>query len=167
MSIENIVSPHGGALVDRIATPKEADALRDRAERLPKLVLDPRELADLELLATGAASPLTGFLGAADYRSVTEHLRLADGTVWPLPLTLAVDHDARAHLTLGGEAALFDAKGRLWGALEVREIFERDPLEESRLVYGTEDKAHPGVAYLLARPRTLVGGPILALPLPE
>jgi sulfate adenylyltransferase len=167
MTIDDLVSPHGGSLVDRIATPAEADAIRDRAGRLPALVLDPRELADLELLATGAASPLTGYLGAADYHSVVERLRLADGTVWPLPLTLAVDDDVREHLTPGGEAALFDSKGRLWGVVQVREIFERDPLEESRLVYATEDPTHPGVAYLLSRPRNLVGGPVLVLPLPD
>jgi sulfate adenylyltransferase len=167
MTTPDLVSPHGGSLVDRFATPAEAEALRDRAGRLPSVVLDPRELADLELLATGAASPLSGFHGAADYRSVTEDLRLADGTVWPLPLTLAVADDVRTLLSPGGEAALVDAAGRLWGVVEVREIFERDPLEESRLVYGTDDATHPGVAYLLSRPRTLVGGPVRVLPLPE
>jgi len=161
------VPPHGGSLVDLVAAGPAADALRAKAKGLPVLVLDARELADVELLATGAASPLTGFLAAADYQSVVEDLRLADGTVWPLPLTLAVPDEARDSVKPGGEVALHDPSGRLWGVLSVREVFTRDPLQEARHVYGTEDPAHPGVAYLLSRPRTLAGGPLQALPLPE
>ncbi len=167
MTTEELVSPHGGALVDRIATSSEAAQLRQRVSSLVGITMDGRELADLELIATGAASPLTGFLGSADYRSVLERLRLADGAVWPLPLTLAVDEETKARVAPGDEAALFDGDGRLWGAIRVAEIFERDPLEESRHVYKTEDPSHPGVAYLLSRPRWLVAGEVLALPLPE
>ena len=87
--------------MDRIVGAEEAKALRQRAASLPALVLDPRELADLELLAVGAASPLTGFLGEADYASVVERLRLADGTVWPLPFTLAVPDEARERRAAG------------------------------------------------------------------
>src|SRR5262249_36691007 len=93
-------------------------------------------------------------------------LRLADGTVWPLPLTLAVDDETARALTVGGEAALRDERGRLWGVLRVEEVFSRDPLEEARHVYGTDDASHPGVAYLVARPTTLVGGRVTVLPLP-
>ena len=167
MTTEELVSPHGGALVDRIATVSEAADIRKRATTLTSIVLDARELADLELIATGAASPLTGYLGHADYRSVLERLRLADGTVWPLPFTLAVDEETLGRLAVGSEAALYDADGRLWGVIRVRETFERDPLDESRHVYKTEDPSHPGVAYLLSRPRWLVGGDVLALALPE
>jgi len=163
----DLVSPHGGDLVDRVVPQAEAEALKRRATGLPSLTLDARELADLELIATGAASPLTGFLGAADYASVLLHLRLADGTVWPLPFTLAVEEAVGASLKPGGAAALRDADGRLWGVIDVREIFERDPRLEARNVYGTEDPSHPGVAYLLARPRWLVAGPVTVLPLPE
>ena len=158
-----LVRPHGGVLVNRIVAPTEAEALLRRAASLPRLRLDARELADLELVATGAASPLTGFLGPDDYASVLDRLRLADGTVWPLPFTLAVDGTPHAR---GDEAALYDAQGRLWGVIEVAHVFTRDPLEEARKVCGTEDPAHPGVAYLLARPHTLVGGPVQVLPLP-
>jgi sulfate adenylyltransferase len=161
------VPPHGGVLVDRIVGHSEAEALRLHAASLPVLVLDPRELADLELLAIGAASPLTGFLGSADYASVVERLRLADGTVWPLPFTLAVPEEARDRVRPGAEVALHDASGRLWGVIEVTDVFVRDPLHEARHVYGTEDPAHPGVAYLLSRPRTLAGGEVRVLPLPE
>jgi sulfate adenylyltransferase len=164
---EGPLAPHGGTLVDRVAPPSEVERLQARAEALPRIALDARERADLELIATGAASPLVGFLGSADHRHVLAELRLRDGTVWPLPLTLAVDEATRAALRVGREAALADAAGRLWGVIEVEEIFERDPLEESRAVYGTEDPSHPGVAYLQDRPRTLVAGPVTVLPLPD
>jgi sulfate adenylyltransferase len=159
-----LVRPHGGALVNRIVSGSEAEALRSLAASLPRITLDAREQADLELIATGAASPLEGFLGPADYASVVDKLRLADGTVWPLPLTLATDTTG---LTPGSSAAFHDASGRLWGVIEIEHVFTRDPLEESRKVYGTEEAAHPGVAYLLSRPRTLVGGRVQVLPLPE
>jgi sulfate adenylyltransferase len=159
-----LVRPHGGVLVDRIVSGRDAEALRSRAARLPRITLDARELADLELIATGAVSPIEGFLGPADYASVVDSLRLADGTVWPLPLTLAADATG---LAPGQPAALHDASGRLWGVIEIEQVFTRDPLEESRKVYGTEDPAHPGVAYLLGRPRTLLGGRVQVLPLPD
>jgi sulfate adenylyltransferase len=163
----SLVTPHGGTLVDRIVPAAEAEALRGLAHRLPALTLDPRELADLELIATGAASPLVGFVGAADYQGIVENLRLADGTVWPLPLTLAITDAERASLAGQTEAALFDADGRLWATLAIEEVFDRDPLVEARHVYATEDPAHPGVAYLLGRPRNLVGGAVRVLPLPK
>ncbi len=161
-----LVDPHGGTLVDRFVPADEVEDLRHRAEGLPEIRLDAREQADLELIATGAASPLVGFLGAADYRSVLDRLRLADGTVWPLPFTLAVDEATRDAVRARGEAALVDGGGRVWGILRVEDVYTRDPLEESRAVYGTEDASHPGVAYLLGRPRALVGGTVRVLPLP-
>jgi sulfate adenylyltransferase len=162
-----LVDPHGGTLVDRFVPADEVEGLRHRAEGLPEIKLDARERADLELIATGAASPLVGFLGAADYQSVLDRLRLADGTVWPLPFTLAVDEATRDAVRARREAALLDAGGRVWGILRVEDVYTRDPLEESRAVYGTEDASHPGVTYLLGRPRTLVGGTVRVLPLPE
>ncbi len=163
---ETLVTPHGGTLVSRFVSEENADALRQRVEGLPTLTLDARESADLELIATGAASPLEGFLGKRDYESVLERLRLADGTVWPLPFTLAVTDEQRALLAPGLEAALRDGEGRLRGIVEVSDVFQRDPLVESQHVYATTDASHPGVAYLLQRPRWLVGGRITALPLP-
>jgi len=162
-----LIEPHGGTLVDRIVSAAQAEALRSRAQRLPRIILDARELADLELIATGAASPLQGFLTSGDYASVLERMRLADGTVWPLPFTLAVDDHLRRAVADAGEAALYDRRERLWGLVRAADVFERDPLEESRAIYRTDSTAHPGVAYLLSRPRWLVGGEVQVLPLPE
>jgi sulfate adenylyltransferase len=134
--VSDLVQPHGGVLVDRVVAADRADALRDRARSLPGVTLDGREVADLELIAIGAASPLTGFLGARDYRAVVEDLRLADGTVWPLPFTLALDESIPAGP--GDDLALHDAHGHLWGLLHVTDVFERDPREEARIrVWGT------------------------------
>jgi sulfate adenylyltransferase len=164
--MSSLVQPHGGTLIDRLVPPTEADAFRDAARGLPSLVLDARELADLELIGTGAASPLTGFLGSVDYESVLARMRLADGTVWPLPLTLAVADQDAAGLERGAPVALRDAAGRLAGILTVHEVHRRDPLAEARSVYRTEERAHPGVAYLLSRPVNLVAGEVRVL-LPE
>jgi sulfate adenylyltransferase len=163
VSASSLVDPHGGVLVDRLVPAADAAAFTAHAATLPSFVLDARELADLELIATGAASPLTGFLDSRDYQSVLGRLRLANGTVWPLPFTLAVSDDTP--VKPGDERALGDDNGRLWGVITVTDVFTRDPLAESRAVYGTDDQAHPGVAYLLARPRKLVGGSVRVLPL--
>ena len=161
----DVVTPHGGVLVNQVVTGADADALIARAATLPRIVLDAREQADVELIAGGAVSPIRGFLGRADYERVVAEMRLADGTVWPLPLTLAVDAAKKAELN--GAAALHDAAGRLWAVIDIDEIFERDPVVESEGVYGTSDPAHPGVGYLLQRPRWLVAGTVRVLPLPD
>jgi sulfate adenylyltransferase len=149
--------------VDRLVPESEAAAFAARAASLATLPLDAREQADLELIAVGAASPLTGFLGKADYQSVLDRMRLADGTVWPLPFTLAVDEATK--VAVGEERGLVDANGRLWGTITITDVFTRDPLVESRAIYGTDEAAHPGVAYLLGRPKQLVGGSVRVLPL--
>jgi sulfate adenylyltransferase len=165
--VTRLVEPHGGTLIDRFVPPYHIDLLARRATALPALTLDARELADLELIATGAASPLAGFLGAADYTSVLERLRLANGVVWPLPFTKAITDAERESLAGQAEAALYDESGRLWGTIAISDLFERDPRVEARAVYGTDDPAHPGVRYLLDRPRSLAGGPVRVLPLPD
>jgi sulfate adenylyltransferase len=162
----SLIRPHGGELINRIVSSAEAAALESASANLPRVELDPRELADVELIATGAASPLRGFLGAKDYSSVVEQMRLVDGTVWPLPLTLAVADRQRASLLIGDEIALTDSGGRLRAVLRISDLFQRDPLEEARRVYGTDSPSHPGVAYLLSRPCGLVGGELRAFPLP-
>ncbi|HEY6006065.1 MAG TPA: hypothetical protein VIV57_24505 [Anaeromyxobacter sp.] len=159
--------PHGGDLVDRFVPEEEALELRERAARLPRIALDGRELADLDLVATGAASPLTGFMGLRDYQGVLRRLRLADGTPWPVPVTLAVTLDRIAALLRADAAALLDGRGRLRGVLAIQDVFVRSAREEARAMYGTDDPAHPGVRYLLSRPPGVVGGSVTVLPTPD
>jgi sulfate adenylyltransferase len=161
-----LAEPHAGVLVNRIVDDFETQQLRDRAARLPKLTLSPREIADLELIASGAASPLAGFMGLRDYRSVLDGLRLADGTPWPVPFTLAVTIGELAAALRDRAAALLDDRGRLRAVLEVTDAFVRDPREEARALYGTDDPTRRAVAYLLSRPAGTLGGPVAVLPGP-
>ena len=161
--MSDLVQPHGGQLIDRIVSAADAASFAASAAALPVLPLDGREQADLELIATGAASPLAGFLGEQDYRSVLDRLRLANGVLWPLPFTLAVPEGVS--VAAGHEYALRDDSGHVWGTISVTDVYQRDPIEESRAVYGIDDPAHPGVAYLLGRSRRLAGGSVRVLPL--
>jgi sulfate adenylyltransferase len=153
--------PHGGQLVDRRLDPDEAAALASSS--LPSLPLTAAEAADLRALATGAYSPLTGFMGAKEHQSVTESMRLPDGTLWSIPVCLGIPDGVRVD---AGRLALRDEQGRLLGVLEVTELFERDRAAEAELVYGTSDPAHPGVARVLGAPTRAVAGPIEAVVAP-
>jgi sulfate adenylyltransferase len=128
------------------------------------VALDGRALADLECLAVGAFSPLTGFLGAADHTAVVEHGRLADGTLWTLPVALPVP----AEVLAGGpdRLALTDPAGTLLAVVDVEEVHDPDPVTEAKHVFETDDPAHPGVAATLARRGPLVGGAVHVLRLP-
>ncbi len=161
--MSSLIEPHGGVLVDGVLDEIEAGALAVRSSALPSLVLDSQELLDLELLASGGASPLRGFMGHGDYRSVLDRQRLASGVLFPVPLTLAVPDKRLDALAPGTEVALRDAKGALRGAIAVRETFVRDVREEAHLLYGTDDPSHRGVSYLLSRPRSALGGEVTLL----
>jgi len=154
--------PHGGELIDQRLD--QAEAARLAAASLPSLVLTPAETADLRALATGAYSPLNGFMNAKDHQSVTESMQLADGTLWPIPVCLGMPDDAGigAH---GGDrqVALRDQGGAFLGVLEVEEIFQRDRQAEAELVYGTADPEHPGVARVLGAPPRAVAGQVQAV----
>jgi sulfate adenylyltransferase len=150
--------PHGGHLVDRRLDAGEAAALAE--SRLPSLSLTAAEAADLRALATGAYSPLTGFMGAKEHQSVTESMRLPDGLLWPIPVCLGIPAGVRLD---GGQVLLRGEGGELLGVLEVQEVFERDREAEAELVYGTTDPAHPGVARVLGAPSLAVAGPIQAV----
>src|SRR6266581_2000828 len=136
------IPPHGGILVQRVLEGEERRAALSRAARLPSLTLDPRGVADLGLLATGAYSPLTGFMTRADYLRVLHDMRLASGLPWSLPITLRVADGA----ALRDSVALKETDGRVVGLLDVRDVFRHSKEEEAELVYGTTDAQHPGVA---------------------
>jgi ATP sulfurylase len=153
--------PHGGQLVDRRLDADEAAALA--ASPLPSLRLTAAEAADLRALATGAYSPLVGFMAAKQHQAVCESMRLPDGTLWPIPVCLGVSEELRID---GGQLLLRDADGELLGVLEVEEVFRRDRGLEAELVYGTADPAHPGVARVLGAPSLAVAGPVQAVVAP-
>ena len=155
-----IVPPHGGQLIDREVTGKEAAELAERAGSLSKLRLNARTLSDLELIAIGGFSPLEGFMTGAQYRSVVEKLRLPDGSPWSLPVTLAVTREEADGLRDGEQVALADEAGEPLAVLDLEERYDYDKDVEAREVYRTEETAHPGVAALQAQGDVLLGGRI-------
>ena len=134
-----LIEPHGGSLVDR--TGERPDDL----DSLETLTLTPREVADLDMLASGALSPLEGFMGREDYERVVEDMHLANGLAWALPGLPRRGGGAR-----GDRVALADGDGRPLAVLEVEEVFEYDKEREAERCFRTTDEAHPGVARLYA-----------------
>ncbi len=141
--------PHGGELVNLNVDQDRASQLRDQSRDWPCWDLTARQICDLELLANGGFSPLTGFLGQQDYQSVCKQMRLADGTIWPIPIVLDVTDEMASDLQAGSMLALRDPEGVMLAALEVKEKWQPDRMQEAKLVYGTTNPEHPGVDYLL------------------
>jgi sulfate adenylyltransferase len=161
------IPPHGGTLVNLLAADAEAETLRAEAANLPKLVVSGRELADLEMLAVGALSPLTGFQGERDYHSVLETMHLENGLAWAIPVTLSVDQEGAHRLGGAGSVALCASEGaEPLAVLRIGEIYKRDRSKEAMGVYQTEDAEHPGVAAMLAAGELCVAGELRVISLP-
>jgi sulfate adenylyltransferase len=142
-----LIAPHGGALVDRTGDrPDDVDALET-------LRLTSRELSDLDMIASGALSPLEGFMGREDYESVLETMRLGNGLPWSLPVCLSVDAAPKSE-----RVALADADGTPYAVLEVDEVYDYDKEREARQSFRTADDAHPGVARLYEQKPLYVSG---------
>src|SRR5262245_16642087 len=131
------VSPHGGRLVNRVLVGEALEEARERVEGAPRISLNARTMSDVELLATGAYSPLQGFMGEADYRAVLRDMRLANGLPWTLPITLAVRRSTADQLTEGQDVPLVTPWEEPIAILRLEEKFPYDGREEARLVYGT------------------------------
>ena len=144
-----LIQPHGGHLVDRTG-PRP-----DNVDSLEQVALTSRELSDLDMLASGALSPLEGFMGRDDYERVLEEMRLAKGIPWALPVCLAVDHQPQ-----GDEVTLTDDAGKAFAVLEVDETYEYDKEREARNAFRTTDEAHPGVARLYAQKPLYLAGKV-------
>ena len=155
-----LIPPHGGQLVNRILSASDAAAAVEAARSLPALTLSAREACDLEMLAIGAFSPLVGFMGRRAFESVCRDMRLPDGTVWPIPITLCPPEEAVSAVREGRRVALKDEQGRLLGILSVEEKYPHDRKLEIPNVYRTEDPAHPGVAAVLKQGDTCLAGPV-------
>ncbi|MFS0555447.1 sulfate adenylyltransferase [Brevibacillus sp. 179-C9.3 HS] len=145
--------PHGGKLVNRFDPHADLSLITHEVE------MDAFALSDLELIGIGGYSPIEGFLNRTDYISVVEQMRLADGTVWSIPITLPVSTTVAGALQLGDKVRL-SHQGSVYGILEITDIYSPDKEREARLVYGTDDVNHPGVKKLLERPEVYLGGPI-------
>ncbi|MGH9703375.1 MAG: sulfate adenylyltransferase, partial [Candidatus Acidiferrales bacterium] len=125
--------PHGGKLVNRIQEGAEREATLARADKLPRIELNNRQLCDLEQISVGAFSPLEGFMGQQDYESVVVNQRLANGLPWTLPVTLAMTEFRAKQLGRAEEIALTDAQGKILATLRVNEVFPFDREREAKL----------------------------------
>lgn len=160
-----LVSPYKENLVDLVVDPAEHADLFSYAASLHSLQLSAREICDLELLANGGFSPLRGFMGEADHNAVLDEMRLSDGTVFPIPITLSAD--VLSNIQIGSDIALRDSKNDLLAVMNVGEIYEWDPERVAEAVVGTTDPAHPFVAQLSNLGRFNLAGELRVLKLPE
>jgi sulfate adenylyltransferase len=148
---DHLTAPHGGVLKELLVDDDRRGELRKASRDWPSWDLTERQLCDLEMLMSGAFSPLDGFLGQADYESVCSDMRLADGTIWPIPIVLDLPEEVAAGIGEGSSLALRDPEGTMLAALHVEEKWTPDRTREAQQVFATTDPAHPGVNYLLNR----------------
>ena len=165
MTNNELISPFGGNLVNLVVANEEREQLRSHSQNLPRVQLTPRNICDLELLATGAFSPLDRFLGKSDYKQVLNEMRLSNGSLFPMPITLTVKRDAP--VKLDEEIALVDLHNNILAVMRVEEIFEWDRANEARLAYGTNDVRHPLVAEMNSWGDLCVSGSLRVLQLPQ
>ena len=164
----SLIQPHGGRLVDLMATTERAAELLAESVQLPSVILNDRQLCDLELLLFGGFSPLEGFMGEGEYESVLENLRLADGTLWPLPITLDVSEKIAGTIRVNNRILLRDKESFPLAILTITDIWRPDLEGESEQVFGTAGLLHPGVFYLLDESRPFyVGGTLEGISLPK
>ena len=164
---DHLIEPHGGSLVDLMADPERTAELKAESREWPSWDLTPRQICDLELILTGGFSPLQGFMTEADHRAVCDAMRLADGTLWPIPVALDVPEEVATGLGAGSTLALRDPEGVMVAALHVEQVWKPDRAAEAEAVYGTSKPSHPGVAHLLERTNDrYVGGRVEGLQLP-
>lgn len=160
-----LIEPYGGKLIDIVVGEEEKAELVSQANTLPSVQLSSRSLCDLELLAIGGFSPLDRFMGKADYDRVVEEMRLTNGMLFPMPITLPIDEDTP--LRLGKEVALRDSRNNLIALMMVEEAFAWDPQREAHYVCGTTDSRHPLVAEMESWGRVYISGKLRVIELPR
>lgn len=163
MSLHALIPPHGGKLVDLLVPASRREERAAAARAMPRIKLGERERCDLELLAIGALSPLTSFMTEPDFHSVCDHMKLACGLPWTVPILCCVDTAAAARIDLGRPVALTDEQDRVLAIMTVEEKFRHDKAKEASKVYRTSDPAHPGVAVTMAQGEVCLSGPLEVL----
>lgn len=162
------IQPHGGHLIQRLVPEHRRDELINAAHTLKQIPVNTWTISDLDLIAVGAFSPLEGFLNENDYKSVISSMRLANGTVWSIPITLSVDEQIANQLSVGEQVALVgDKDSVVYATIRVESIYRVDQREEAIQVFKTDDPEHPGVQKLFEKSPIYVGGPIEVLQRPE
>ncbi len=164
----SLVEAHGGKLRNLVLDADASAALKNEAKSLPSWTLNDRQICDLEMILNGGFSPLTGFLNESDYNSVLENMRLQDGTIWPIPITLDVTEEFAEAINKSDEIALKDKEGFTIAVMSAESIWTPDKKAEAEKVILTTDDSHPAVNYLINESNPVyVGGPIKGLMLPK
>ena len=158
-------SPYGGELIDLVVKGEEYEELLEKSSRLPSIQISQRALCDLELLATGAFSPLDRFMGKADYERVLTEMRLTNGMLFPIPVTLPVDEDSLP--TWGEQITLSDSRNNTIAVMQMEEVYHWDELREARLALGTTDPRHPLVSEMNTWGNVYISGAIKVIDLPK
>ncbi|MBR8827797.1 MAG: sulfate adenylyltransferase [Gomphosphaeria aponina SAG 52.96 = DSM 107014] len=159
----DLIAPHGGQLINRIATPAERQEFLAQADKLPRVQLDERATSDLVMIAIGGFSPLNGFMEQADYEKVVDDMRLVNGTVWSIPITLSVTEEVAEPLKEGSWVRLDDPTGNFVGVLELTHKYKYSKAHEAVNVYGTDETAHPGVKVVYDQGPINLAGPVWLL----
>jgi sulfate adenylyltransferase len=159
-----LISPYGGKLINLVVSGEEREELLARSNKLPSVQISARSLCDLELLATGGFSPLDRFMGKADYERVLTEMRLKDGTLFPIPVTLPLEESALP--TFGEAITLCDARNNTLAVMQIEEVFHYDAMREARLVLGTTDPKHPLVSEMVRWGKVCVSGELKVINLP-
>lgn len=157
------IAPHGGHLINRIATPAMRQEFFDKSETLPRIQLDDRATSDLIMIGIGAFSPLVGFMERAEYELVVSEMRLLNGLPWSIPITLSVTEAEAEPLKEGGWVRLDDPTGRFIGVLELNQKYRYNKAHEAVNVYRTDDINHPGVQVVYKQGDINLAGPIWLL----
>ncbi|MEB3228385.1 MAG: sulfate adenylyltransferase [Synechocystis sp.] len=157
------IAPHGGQLINRIASAAERQEFLAQADTLPRVQLDERATSDLVMIAIGGFSPLKGFMEQDDYERVVEEMYLTSGLPWAVPITLSVTEEVAAPLELGNWVRLDDPSGKFIGVLELTQKYHYNKAHEAQNVYRTDDQAHPGVKVVYDQGPINLAGPIWLL----
>ena len=167
--MSQLIAPHGGRLVNLIvAQAADRVALKREAAQLPAWDLTARQICDLDMLLSGAFSPLEGFMTREDYEGVCKDMRLASGVLWPMPITLDVTKEFADKLGDAKRVALRDPEGVALAILDIEDRWEVDREKEAREVFGTTDKLHAGVNYLLSKANPIyLGGRVHGIEAPR
>jgi len=165
MSKAKLITPYGGKLVNLVVEGREREELLARASKSSSIKITMRNLCDLELIATGGFSPLTTFMGKADYERVLKEMRLADGTLFPLPITLTAD--PKELPTVGEDIVLRNANNDMIAVMTLDEVYHWDANTEAALAYGSTDSKHPMVSEMGRWNKVCISGPLKVLNLPK
>ena len=161
---ENTVPPHGGKLLPRLVSDLGRDTSQRVTSALTQIRLSSREVSDLIMLATGAFSPLTGFMGYDDYKRVVAEMRLKDGLLWPIPITLSISKEEADNIKERQRIALLNSEDdEVVAIMSVEEKFSYDKRKEAIQVFGTDDEKHPGVKKIYEQGEVYLGGPVKVL----